>query len=231
VPSAYAVVVGIENYQQPGLRGVQFAHADARAFSDLLVRRLASSWARRLLKDEIAEELQTVYQNAKDVLRLKSREIDKQEEAGSGTVDTEVFRFAVEARPSDKDPGEAFVRREIRLRVPHSDLPDEFDDIFPNPVDEFVVSLPGSKGKFGALIDKIKDAADAISADVTSDPTKGLIELRLSSGTRIAIETKREIMTIRHPGTRGCNSMIERLGGDDVKNLMGKPPKMIGHQN
>jgi hypothetical protein len=40
VPSAYAVVVGIENYQQPGIHGVQFANGDAKAFRDLLVKRL-----------------------------------------------------------------------------------------------------------------------------------------------------------------------------------------------
>ncbi|MGA8610595.1 MAG: hypothetical protein WB760_02535 [Xanthobacteraceae bacterium] len=217
---------GEENRPFKGLPGFtrKKNHTVPIAWSDS-----ASSWARRLLEDEIAEELQTVYQNAKDVLQLKSRDIDKEEDTGSGTVDTEVFRFAVQAGQSDEDPGEASVRREIRLRVPHTELPDEFDDIFPNPVDEFIVSLPGSNGKFGAMIDKIEDVAEAISADVKGDPTKGLIELCLSSGTRITIETEEEIMKITHPGTTGCSSLINRLRGEDVKNLMGKPPKMIGH--
>ena len=38
--NAYAVVVGIEQYQQSGMEGVDYAHADARDFVDVLVERM-----------------------------------------------------------------------------------------------------------------------------------------------------------------------------------------------
>jgi hypothetical protein len=40
MPNTYAVVVGIEQYQQSGMEGVDYAHADARDFVDVLVERM-----------------------------------------------------------------------------------------------------------------------------------------------------------------------------------------------
>jgi hypothetical protein len=40
MPNAYAVVVEIEQYQQSGMEGVDYAHADARDFVDVLVERI-----------------------------------------------------------------------------------------------------------------------------------------------------------------------------------------------
>jgi hypothetical protein len=188
----------------------------------------ADNWARRLLSEEIAEEVQAVYEHAKDVLKLKSRDVDKQEEAGAGTVDTEFFRFSVEAGQSKKNHREALVRREIQLRVSHIDLPDEFDDIFPNRVDELVLPLPGSNGGFAKLVDAVEYVAEEIDAEVKDDPTKEIIELRLTDGTMIVLKTKRELMTVHCAGTDGCMAIIEHLGGDNITRLMGVPPKLIG---
>jgi hypothetical protein len=134
---------GNELRLQPDFAGEYFRGEEMRPFKSLPgfspskrhrvpdgVSDSADDWARRLLSDEIAEEVQTVYEHARDVLKLKSSDVDKQEGTGTGTVDTEFFRFSVEAGQSKKDHREAVVRREIQLRVPHADLPDEFDDIF-----------------------------------------------------------------------------------------------------
>lgn len=228
-------------YVTPDFAKAYFAGAETRSFKSLpgftwkkkhsvpvAQSDSADAWARRLLSDEVAEEVQTVYATAKDVLKLKSRDIDKQEDVGAGSVDTEFFRFAIEAGQSTKDPGNAVVRREIRLRVPHAELPEDFDAIFPKRVDKLVLPLPGSKGQFKQLIDAIEDAAEKIGAEVEEDPTKGTIDLRLSDGTMLALNTEREIMTVSGAGTDGCLAMIEHIRGGDIKRVMGVPPRLIG---
>jgi hypothetical protein len=69
----------------------------------------AASWARRLLGEEIAEEVQAVYEQAKRILKLKSREISKDEDEGVGSVDTEIFRWEISAGQSRDEPGEAAI--------------------------------------------------------------------------------------------------------------------------
>jgi hypothetical protein len=191
----------------------------------------ATAWARRLLSAEVAEELQTVYRHAKKILKLKSHDVDKQEETGVGTVDTDAFRFSIEAGQSGDDPADAVVRREIRLRVPHTELPEDFDAIFPGTVDEFVVPVPGIKGRYAELIDAIEDGTEVTGADADGDPTKGVIEVRLHDGTNLSIDTKREMMVVRVAGGDGCLSMIEQLAAGDLPNLAGRPPRMIGRRS
>lgn len=120
------------------------------------------------------------------------------------------------------------MRRKVLLRVPYSELPEDFDAIFPARVDKLMLPLPGSKGQFTKLVDAIEDTAEKIGAKVSDDPTKGVIDLRLSDGTTLVLNTKREVMTVRCAGADGCLSIIEHLSGENVKHLMGVPPKLIG---
>ena len=190
----------------------------------------AADFARRLLAVEVAEELQTVASHAREVFGLKSREVNKQEDTGSGTVDTDAFRFSIEAGQSDDDPGEAMIRREIRLRVPHAELPEEFDGIFPTAVDEFVVPIPGTRGQYQKLIDAIEDGAGETGAKTDGDQTRGTIEVDLPTGIRLVIDTLEETMTIRIAGTDGCLRMIGRIRDDGLPGIAPKAPELIGRK-
>jgi hypothetical protein len=231
-----------EDFQlKPDFSGAYFRGTETRSFRSLPgfspskrhrvpedVNPAADHWARKLLSADVAEEVHQVYEQAREVLRLKPRQVDKQEDEGAGSVDTEFFRFSVYAGQNKKDHREAVVTREIELRVPHGQLPEDFDDIFPTRVDELVLPLPGSKGRFDKLVDAVADAAEKIGAKERDDPTKGVIELQLSDGTTMVLNTKREIVTVRCAGADGCLAMIEQLQGDDIRRVMGNPPKLIG---
>jgi caspase domain-containing protein len=188
----------------------------------------ADRWARQLLRADVAHEIQQVYEQARETLKLRPKQVDKQEDEGTGTVDTDFFRFEVYAGQSKKDHREAIVTREIQLRVPHKKLPEDFDDIFPSRVDELVLPLPGSKGQFDKLVDPIAEVAEAIDAKERDDPTKGIIELQLSDGTTIVLNTKREIITVSCSGVDGCLEIIEHIRGDELRRLIGDTPKLIG---
>jgi len=188
----------------------------------------ANGWAQRLLAERVAEELQTVYENAKTILGLKSRELSKQGDTGAGTVDADMFRFSIETGQSSADPGEAFVLREYHLRVPYADLPENFDDIFPESANEFVLPLIGTNGKFRELVDSLEDVADDIDAKVTDNQTSGTIEVRLDDDTQISIDTKGEIVCVRKFLVEGCNDIIDHIKGAHVKLIVGRAPKLIG---
>ena len=226
---------------QPNFAGAYFRGTETRSFKSLpgfspskrhrvpeKVNPAADDWARRLLKDEIAEDAQLVYEQAREVLDLPPDGVDKQEDEGTGSVDTDLFRYSVYAGQNKEDHSEAVVTRKVELRVPHGELPDEFDDIFPGKLNEVVLPLPGSKGQFEKLVSAVAATAKKIKAKEWDNPTKGLIELRLSDGTVMALDTKHEIVTVRCPATDGCLSMIEHLGGDELRQVMGDPPDLIG---
>jgi len=96
----------------------------------------AANFARRLLSSEISGELQSIVESARQILKLKYRDVKKDDdESGSGTIDTDAFRFSVEVDQSNDDHTDAVIRRQVRLREPYAKLPEEFDGIFPEEVD------------------------------------------------------------------------------------------------
>jgi hypothetical protein len=188
----------------------------------------AAAWARRLLSDDVAQELQEVAVQARKILKVRSKDIAKQEDTGSGSVATDVFRFEIEADQNREDPSETVLRREIRLRVPHTKLPADFDDIFPGTVDTFFVPVPGTKGRYTELLDAIEVREEDTGASSEGDQTKGTIDVRLEDGTQLLIDTEREIMMVKVLGASGCLSVIEGLSDSAVASIAGTPPKLIG---
>jgi hypothetical protein len=190
----------------------------------------AAAWAQRLLSDDVARELQEVAVQARKILKVRSKDIDKRDDNGSGSVATDVFRFEIEADQNHEDPAETVVRREVRLRVPHAELPKDFDDIFSGAIDTFFVPVPGTKGRYSDLLDAIEEWEE--DAEVTSegDATKGTIEVQLNDGSRLLIDTKRETMMVKVAGTDGCLSIINGLSNTGLANIAGSPPKLIGRK-
>jgi len=190
----------------------------------------AAAWARRLLGEEVARELQEVAMQAREVLKVRSKDIEKVEGTGSGTVATDAFRFEIEADQSAEDPGQTVVRRAIRLRVPHAKLPRDFDAIFPGAVDTFCVTVPGTKGRYAELLDAIEEWEAEAGARSEGDQTQGTIEIRLGGGTRLVIDTKHETMRVQVSGATGCLALIEGLGDGVLAGIAGAAPGLIGRK-
>lgn len=155
---------------------------------------------------------------------MKSRQV----QSGDDSVDTDFFRFSVTVDQNPSDPGEARIQREISLRVPRVDLPDDFDDIFPNGMEEMVIPIPGSRGSFKKLIDAVEDLADELRATSSDNPAKGTIELTLSDGTGLVFFTTEELMVISVAGTSGCLAIIDGLADAEIERIIGTPPPLIG---
>jgi Caspase domain len=188
----------------------------------------ASGWAQRLLDAEVKEELQTVNDNAKQILNLGRRDVKFNSSIGEGSVDSDKFRFEISTGQSNANPGEAYVQREIVLRVPPSDLPDNFDDIFPEAVDRIVVPFTGSGAFYEGLADALEAIERAGGGKFVENKKTEVLTLRLNDGARLRFNTERKIMTITPPAPSGCLDIIEKLGQGSFAKLLGGAPLMIG---
>jgi hypothetical protein len=59
-------------------------------------------------------------------------------------------------------------------------------------------------------------------------PRSVLLSYSYRMAQRWSSTRKREIVTVRCAGADGCLAMIEQLQGDDIRRVMGNPPKLIG---
>jgi hypothetical protein len=186
----------------------------------------AANFARRLLSEKISEELQSIAENSRQILDLRYRDVKKDDdEAGSGTVDTDAFRFAIDADQSKRNHAETVVRREIRLRKQYAKLPEEFDSIFPGDVDTLVVPLRGTNGKFIELRDAIEDRGLEIE---DANETTEVLRIRLSSGSTLKVDMQNGRMVMKIPGVSGALSLIEAFEAGGGAEISGPTPRLIG---
>lgn len=185
----------------------------------------AESFARQLLSSEVSAELQTIIQNAREVLKVKYKDLKKSDdEDGAGTVDADAFRFEIEVGQSKSDHTEAFVRREVRLREKYAKLPDDFDSIFPEGVDTLVIPLRNTENRFIELRDAIEDR----DADLEADETAETLKFELKNGLRVKLDMKRGRMVVKKPGVAGALSLIETFAESGGPQIAGPTPKLIG---
>ena len=132
----------------------------------------------------------------KQILNLRRREVTLNSNTGEDSVDTEKFRFEITTGQSNANPGEAYVQREIVLRVAPSDLPDDFDDIFPEAVDGIVVPFTGSGEFYEDLADALEAIERAGGGKFVEKKKSEVLTLTLNDGSGLRFNTKRMTMTI-----------------------------------
>jgi hypothetical protein len=76
----------------------------------------AESWCHRLLTDRVAEELQDLYQSARSAFKARRKDLRKEDDGGSGDLDTPAFRYSIETGQNPEDPAEYVIRRRLELR-------------------------------------------------------------------------------------------------------------------
>jgi hypothetical protein len=125
----------------------------------------ADAWCNRLLADTVAEELQTLYQNARDVLHLKRKDLTKE----ADTLDAPAFRYIVETGQSPEDPSEYYITRRLELRQGWAVHREALDELFSDEFQQLVVEIDSMDDSFDVLVDRLEDLADASGGEVDDD--------------------------------------------------------------
>ncbi len=189
----------------------------------------AAGWAGRLLDEEVKQELDTVYKNARHILDLPRRDVFLNDDGGgSGTVDTDIFRFSIEVGQDPANFENAAIVRNVVLRIPHAELPEDFDDIFPSIVNEIIVPYKGASKNYDDLADALESFAKKAGASFDDNPRTQKIILGLGAGLSVTVDAKRSTMLFRMPQATGCLEMIEQLGQGAMPRLIGQIPTLIG---
>ncbi len=125
----------------------------------------ADGWCNRLLADTVAEELQTLYQNARDALGLKRKDLRKE----ADTLDAPAFRYIVETGQNPEDPSEFYITRRLELRQGWAAHREALDELFTDEFQRLVVEFDSMEDSFDALVDRLEDIGEASGGDVEDD--------------------------------------------------------------
>ncbi|MEL1248580.1 caspase family protein [Flavobacterium helocola] len=184
-----------------------------------------NSFIQSLFEQELKDEIQEVYVNTKEVLSFRKRQIEYGAESGYGNVENDVFRFFIEIEQNPLDPSQAKVTRKLQIRVNRNQLPENFDDIFPNQIDEIVIPIEGNID-FDELVEKFENLADEDGGKLSDNELKGEIEYQTYSGLSIKISTKNMELIINPNRDMKCLELIDssieglkKISGTSIKFL------------
>jgi hypothetical protein len=147
---------------------------------------------------DIEEELHTVYENAKNILELKRRNIEKEISRGSGIVKTDYFKYELEVYQHSENPAIAVFKRTIVITSPLHQLSRKFNDIFPVHPDEVVIPIVESLD-FNKLVELFEDLEEKKGGSLSEDDAKGRITYQTESQITFVIDIEAMELVI-YPG-------------------------------
>jgi hypothetical protein len=114
----------VEGVEQGLIRSLPGFSKSRRHFEPDTINDAASSFVQGLAEEKIREEIQEAHDQLKEALGLRRKAIQLETDVGSGNIDTDHFRYTVEASQDRTEKTKYAIRRKLTIR----EAPDKFSD-------------------------------------------------------------------------------------------------------
>ena len=125
-----------------------------------------------------------------------------------------------------EDPAYAQIARKLRLRVKPTELPGNFDSIFPVEPDELVIPIDGDLD-FDSIADSFEELEEAINATFSENEDDGRVSIRLEDGTTFTVLVEEHELIVTVPRKQGCLALLQHsaktfafLGSREVATIL-----------
>lgn len=218
-----------------------FSHIETRAYDRLpgfsrskrhfvpdTLNASSAEFARSLLEEEITEEIEDYYREAKRIFRLRRDDIG----TGDDTLDTDFFRYWVEVRQTPDDPTEIQILRCLSVRDDTYENLEKIDEIFGARFDRVVCRIHGRGPDFDSVVRRLEVVEIEYGGRLEESerkqkvtyyfPGNGRLEFDLSDG-RVSICAQRktsflEILQLAKPIALGApQEPIRYLSNDSQR--------------
>lgn len=186
----------------------------------------AGEFVERLLNDDILSESKEIYNNAKSILHLKRREINRSTFEGGANVDCDIFRLALSCQQNPSEPSEYILTRTVSLRVSVDGLPDDFDNIFPVSPNLFIVPITEALD-FDEIADLFEGLSDKWNGRFSEDEDNQSVSIHTNAGISFTVDLEKREFIIQTYSDRGCLQLLQtvsnelkRLTGNSANNLL-----------
>jgi hypothetical protein len=189
-------------------------------FAPEKVNSSSNKYIQTISLQEIEEEIQEVYENCKNILGLKRREIEKETDNGGGSIENYIFRFYLEINQNELNPASADITRRLIIRIPRSELASNFHSVFPVQPNEIIIPIDG-KIDFDDLVEKFENLEEEIGGDLKEDDSKGIIAYTTTDNLTITINTADRELIINPNRNLNCFGLID-FASDGLSKITGQ---------
>lgn len=171
----------------------------------------ADSFVKQRLAETIQEETQELYEAIKENFRLRSKDIQHD---GAGSIETEYFRYTVEARQHRQDPSMYQIVRKLELRTAaDSARIEQIDGSFSNMFDKLVVKTERDFTDFATLVDKLEELAESFGGTVRDETANQRVTYSAPDGTTIIFSVAAGRIAISARGARSVQALLNTARG------------------
>ena len=167
----------------------------------------AEAWCQRLLTEQVADELQELYEASRNALNARRKDVRKAEDCGGGDLDTAAFRYSVETGQNPDDVSEYIIRRRLELRQGWDEHRAAIDEIFGTTFDCLVVEFERMDDTFDKLVEKLEDIQENQGGDVHDDDRSKRATYR-RDGVTFTFDLKRRRLEISF-GRSGTLELVD----------------------
>jgi hypothetical protein len=167
----------------------------SRRFLTERVTDSSEQFVQELFTEQLNEEITTIYNNLKNFLQLRRREIKKNIMIGAASVETTFFQYSIEIIQNRDEPREAVFTRFLRFHQELSTLPEATDKIFPITMNEVIVPLL-KLPEYDDLVEKFEDLEDRDGGSLTEDDQELMIKYKAPSGIYVCLDIKENELII-----------------------------------
>ncbi|MBT6325554.1 MAG: caspase family protein [Bdellovibrionales bacterium] len=165
----------------------------------------AETWAERLTEEEIKQEIEDVYKNAKVIFGYKKRECQKDPEGGY--LATPPFRYRVTAFQDEDDFRSIKTTRVLELRMDMGSIPAGFDTVFPKMFEDLYIPVIGSIN-LDDLTEAFEDLEDDGHGELTDEEGKLIFSPKASKGVENIIISDKGIIVNFSTSTESIQTML-----------------------
>lgn len=170
----------------------------------------ASGFVAQRMAETITEEMQSFYDEVKAVFKLRRKEISLEDDLGQARLDTDFFRFSIEAKQDAADPSGYVVLRRLELREGAESRLDDIDSVFGGVFSRIVVQQRGGPPDFDELVEQLEDVVEARGGTVRDEPARGRVTYTGEDGTVLVFDTEQNCIRLEGGGKQDCAGLLER---------------------
>ncbi|MES2728288.1 MAG: caspase family protein [Bacteroidota bacterium] len=192
----------------------------------LKVYQRGNDFVRSIYWQTIINEIQTIYENSKSTLKLKRRDIQKEESTDGISIENPIFKYYHGINQHYTNPAKSIITRELIIKVDFNKLPVLFSFIFPKQINEILIPIE-DEIDFDDLVDKFENLKEEFGGKLKDDDNTGIIIYTTIEDLNFTILTKQKTLKITpNTPTRMFTKFIE-AAAEGLKNITTQKWKLM----
>lgn len=158
------------------------------------------------LEAQIDEEIQTLYDEAKETFGFRRRDVHQESGGGQGRLDTTLFRFWIESSQRSEDPSEYSIARRLELREGAEGRLEDVDALFGAAFERIVVKTERLNKTFDDVVELFEDIQEAYGGDLKEDQANQQVTFTFEGGPTVRVDLANHRFVVTAPGGRHAPS-------------------------